>query len=248
MAAVEVDKNDKPRTAVKVIRCGELERKKKASQPLGETSREVRESRVSSTERGRRKHRIPGDEERSRSPSPSRGHGRRSGSRHRHKKSRQHSRSRTGSAHEEGEEEDEFRSPRRDRHRYDRRRSDISPDHNLRGRPRRRTRSPVKDDREYRKRSTPPSRSHSRSRSRGHRENRGNDVNRDERLVSPGFRRQRSFPNQYHRLDRRQDDRRQRGGRDEGRLGADDWGADGSESGIVYKGRGAMKYRERNRW
>jgi hypothetical protein len=41
------------------------------------------------------------------------------------------------------------------------------------------------------------------------------------------------------------------GGEMEGRLGGfdeDEWGgADGSQ-GIVYKGRGAMKYREKRRW
>jgi hypothetical protein len=46
-------------------------------------------------------------------------------------------------------------------------------------------------------------------------------------------------------------DRRGGGGEMEGRLGGfdeDEWGgADGSQ-GIVYKGRGAMKYREKRRW
>ena len=96
-----------------------------------------------------------------------------------------------------------------------------------------------------RRRSPPPSRPRSGSRSRG-------DGSRE---GSPRFRRRRSLPNQYRRYERMQQQRRPerwagggaRGGED-GRLGGfeEDW-EDGAGDGIVYKGRGAMKYREKRR-
>jgi len=228
MAKVQVDKEDRPLTDVLVSHCGELERKKKARQP------EIAEETVeTSTSRGRHKRRHSSS--RSRSPSPSRGHGRRSGSRHRHRH-RRHKRDASTSA---------SRSPTPPVR--DRRRSDANPDHTFRGRQRRRSQShdaaiesdEASEPKAHRKRSPPPSRPRSRDQDQ---------------------RRQRSLPNQYRREDRRMENSYGRlggggggGGDSYGRLGGgggDSWRAGGAgDSGVTYKGRGAMKYREqKKRW
>ncbi|TLD36367.1 Proline isomerase domain containing protein [Venturia nashicola] len=128
-----------------------------------------------------------------------------------------------------------------------RRRSDASPDHNLRGRIRQRSRSqsPIaerestNDDRERkrRKRSPPPSRPQSRSR-------------------STEYRRQRSLPNQYRdwrddgrsaRRDRNREGDRYRNDESSGRLGdGEDFDDFGTTGGVKYKGRGHMKFSERD--
>jgi hypothetical protein len=147
-----------------------------------------------------------------------------------------------GAGAEEEEEEAETRSERSASQSASRspppadkrRRSDTSADHTLRGRPRHAA------EREERKRSTPPSR----PRSKG---------------GSPGYRRQRSLPNQYARYERSHGRRRDEGvwrgdgyGGGEGRLGGydEEGGRDGGGGGegIVYKGRGAMKFKEKRRW
>ncbi|KAF1983329.1 cyclophilin-like protein [Aulographum hederae CBS 113979] len=182
--------------------------------------------------RPKRRHTSSPSPSRTRSSSPSRGHTRPSGSRHRtHHISKSQkstrpsspttSQDRTQSSHSRSSStssrrpRDENRSPKqlrfelRDggksagRGRGGRRRSEASPDHNLRGRLRRRSRSrsiagtreaieegdemvlvddEEEETRHVRKRSPPPSRGRSP-------EGKGNS--------SPLFRRQRSFPNQY---------------------------------------------------
>lgn len=231
MAKVDVDKNDKPLDDVLVSHCGELERKKKQHTNLAVPEKL---STATSTSRGRhtkRKSSTP-----NRSPSPSRGHGRESGSRHRHRH-RRHKRddsqpSKSGASSPEPVK--------------DRRRSDVLPDHNLRGRPKKRSRSrsrsPMAETSEdnnarthYRKRSPPPSRPRSRS---------------------PGHRRQRSLPNQYR--DWREEERLRKAEMDRegdrymedssGRLGGGGgWDNSGGGGEVKYKGRGAMKFRDQGR-
>lgn len=236
IAKVTVDKDDKPLQDVIISTCGELERKQKPAAPK-QAFQGSDTAMVSSTSRGRHKRRHSTSASRSRSPPPSRGHTRRSASRHRH---RHRTSQREGSYMSSGSTTPPARN---------RRRSDALPDHNLRGRLRQRSRSqsPITekesadDDRErkHRKRSPPPSRPQSRSR-------------------SPGHRRQRSLPNQYK--DWRDDgrsarrDRNREGDRysyrnddSSGRLGGggdfDDLDATG---GVKYKGRGHMKFSERD--
>lgn len=293
MASIPVDKSDRPTVDVLISHCGELERRTKlpgAPAPGGLV-------RNSTVERGRRKRRRSSANgstatSRSRSASPSRGHTRHSASRHRHHHRKHHRHSSSDSI-----------SPPANRGPGHRRRSDASPDHNLRGRPRLRSKSPRQrspiaeygengstDDRprtrdEYRerdghdirgprlhgrRRSPPPSRHDSP-------EQDGADDD------SAAHRRQRSLPNQYrggagredrwarngrggNRVDeealRREEWERERGRFDdwgsEGRLGGGgSWGDEGRlggggepavpGDGIIYKGRGSMKYRER-RW
>jgi peptidyl-prolyl isomerase G (cyclophilin G) len=241
IAKVKVDKQDKPLTHVLISNSGELERKKK-QHPTNKTAKDNEAAIASSTSRGRHKRRHSSSPSHSRSPSPSRGHTRRSASRHRHR----HRRSkRDGSQQTSGSATPPARG---------RRRSDASPDHNLRGRIRQRSRSqtPIQETgsadeesepRNNRRRSPPPSRPRSKVRSK-----------------SPGHRRQRSLPNQYK--DWRNEGRSTRNERDRdgdrfmnddatGRLGGggggggwDDLG--GGDGGVKYKGRGAMKYQERD--
>jgi peptidyl-prolyl isomerase G (cyclophilin G) len=235
MAKVQVDKDDKPMVDVIVSRCGELERKTKTATSLAVPGKD---HNASSTSRGRHKRRHSATPERS--PSPSRGHTRESGSRHRHRH-RRHRRDDSPSSESRKSitPPDSFAT---------RRRSEAAPDHNLRGRRRNRSRSPSKTPveetdevsppaREYRKRSSPPSRPRSKS---------------------PGYRRQRSLPNQYR--DWREEERIRRaelerdGDRymddSSGRLGGGGEWDDGGGDGVKYKGRGAMKYKEqqRRRW
>ncbi|KAF2763031.1 hypothetical protein EJ05DRAFT_447487 [Pseudovirgaria hyperparasitica] len=253
ISKVNVDDNDKPYTPVLISHCGELERRKK------QDPRPTEQPSHTTEERGREKRRRTSSP--SRSPSPSRAHK----SHHHHRKHRHtSSRSITPPA----------------KHAKDRRRSDATIDHNLRGRPRERSadrsRSPARDgtspvQRHQRKRSPSPSRP---------------------RSPSAEHRRQRSLPNQYNRHDRqsnydrhgrgrdegryrrrdedmpRQEERRWGSGRNrfadpgDGRLGGGGGGGGGSGGGggyddrrdtadgdgIVYKGRGSMKYREKGRW
>jgi hypothetical protein len=190
----------------------------------------------SSTSRGRHKRRHSDSASRSRSPSPSRGHTRRSASRHRHRQRRS---KREGSQATSGSTTPPARNQRR---------SHGSPDHNLRGRIRQRSRSqsPIQDresangdqeTRKHRRRSPPPSRPQSPTK-------------------SPGHRRQRSLPNQYKdwrddgRLGSRYRDRegdRYMNDDSSGRLGGggdfDDFGGSG---GVKYKGRGHMKFSDRD--
>jgi len=139
------------------------------------------------------------------------------------------------------------RSPLRDADEDVTGRRRVVADHTQRGRPMYTSRSPRE---EARKRSTSPSRP---------------------RSASPDYRRQRSLPNQYKRynegrevdqdemeerrlreveMERDRDRDRDRGNARAaaGRLGGFEDEDDGIEdSGIVYKGRGAMKFREKQR-
>jgi peptidyl-prolyl isomerase G (cyclophilin G) len=251
MTQVPVDDNDRPKLPVIISNCGELERRKK--NPIAHPSLKgstTEETPGTSPARGRRKRRHSSSPTPSRSPSPSRGHGRRSASRHRH--NHRHRRQRSDAAprsrsHSRAVEStsDSHTPPIQDA----RRRSDLSADHTLRGRPRR----AEPNEQGGRKRSPPPSRPRSKE---------------------TGYRRQRSLPNQYRRYERQhnhgEDDeeeqqlRRQeyerdggdRGRENHGRLGGgdgrlggyDDEEMENNSGGIVYKGRGAMKYREQKRW
>jgi peptidyl-prolyl isomerase G (cyclophilin G) len=232
MSKVDVDKEDMPLVDVVVSNCGELERKRRPGKALAVP---VKDGKEISTSRGRHHRRRTSTP--NRSPSPSRGHGRHSASRYRHHHRRHH--------------RDDSSSRSATPPTKDRRRSDASPDHNLRGRPRQRSRprsrSPILEDdsaspepKHYRKRSPPPSRPRSKS---------------------PGHRRQRSLPNQYNnnwkeeeRLKRSEHDRE--GDRymedSSGRLGGNgsEWDNMASGDGVKYKGRGAMKFRENRggRW
>jgi peptidyl-prolyl isomerase G (cyclophilin G) len=234
MAKVEVDKDDKPLVEVLVSHCGELERKKKTTTSLAVPAKD---HAAASTSRGRHKRRHSSTPERS--PSPSRGHTRESGSRHRHRH-RRHRRDDSSSA----VSRDSITPPAKAEHH--KRRSEGSPDHNLRGRPRNRSnsrsKSPIAEineasppPRQYRKRSSPPSRPRSKS---------------------PGYRRQRSLPNQYR--DWREEERlrvaelERDGDRyvedSSGRLGGGGGWDDPGGNGVKYKGRGAMKFKEHQRW
>lgn len=267
ISKVAVDKEDRPLTDVLVSHCGELERARKRG-PLDTLVQDDMKphSRQSTTSRGRhkRRHTDSQSRSRSRSRSPSRGHTRPSASRHRH--SHRHRRQRGPDGTPDAATAPSSRSPTR----QERRRSDAEVDHTQRGRPRQRHRSgsPVnEDDGRMRKRSTEPSRRTS---------------------PSPGYRRQRSLPNQYEphqerqrardeaaeqdrmalmewegsgpRYDNRGARNRRREGeyQDNGRLGAyqssggrlgghDDYGGQQEPvgEGIIYKGRGAMKFKEK---
>jgi len=259
ISKADVDKDDKPLKPILIAHCGELERRRSSKKLKDDYGLEDALPAAASTSRGRRKRRRSGSP--SRSPSPSRGHTRRSGSRHRrphrkHRYTRDRSSSRDSSRRPRREEEEEEQKGRR-------RRSDASPDHNLRGRMRRRSQAHSVVDEEVdgstgeegrrggRKRGQPPSRQSPVEGGGG----------------SPVFRRRRSLPNQYgerggERGSEREYDRHREGkagserlgGGDEGRLGGGggggdaDWDGDGGGDGIVYKGRGSMKFREQRRW
>jgi peptidyl-prolyl isomerase G (cyclophilin G) len=261
VSKVQVDKDDRPLTDVLVSSCGELERQKKRGAIDNVQDDDMKSlSRQSTTSRGRHKRRHSDSQSRSRSNSPSRGHTRRSASRHRHNHRHRRQRANQDAKVDGTDTHSSSRSPTP--HKRDRRRSDAEVDHTLRGRPRQRSRSgsPIEEDPRARKRSPEPSRP---------------------RSPSPGYRRQRSLPNQYkphqqrnqayddaeeERIarmewerdggDRRYDNRgnkgRLGGGYEDGggRLGGfEDWGGqEESGDGIIYKGRGAMKFREKKKW
>ncbi|KIW06165.1 hypothetical protein, variant [Verruconis gallopava] len=226
MAKVPVDKEDRPLTDVIVAHCGELEYRRKPVAKIVSMNQDNHRATVSSTSRGRHKRRHSSSRSRSRSPSPSRGHGRRSGSRHRHRH-RRHKRDDTMSR---------SRSPTPPIR--VRRRSDASPDHTFRGRERRRSgsRTPIRESdggspeperKSNRKRSSPPSRPWS--------------CNSVPGREGEEQRRQRSLPNQYRKEDVRIGEMQNRqlekvGGN--AREGS-------SVEGVVYRGRGLMKYHER---
>ncbi|OCK81907.1 hypothetical protein K432DRAFT_424588 [Lepidopterella palustris CBS 459.81] len=236
MAKVTTNGDDRPTVDVVIAHCGEIKQHKSTKlQPS---------SLQPSEERGRRNQRCSRSKSLSRSQSPSRGHTRPSASRHRHHH-RNHHRTSSSSSH----------SPPKKKNR---RRSDAELDHNLRGRPRRRsrerTRSPILESvsppRNRRKRSQPPSR-----------ERRKKDGREDEKR-SPEGRRGRSLPNQYYdddleRYEWWRDDKwterryKERDG-EEG-LRREEWRGDGGDGrggagdGVAYKGRGVNKFKERMR-
>lgn len=249
MSKVDVDSDDKPHTAVLVTHCGELERRKKPQSVRGTNSHSTSEERGRGTRR-------PSD---SRSPSQDR----------RRRSDRNTRRSSSDSI---------TPPPARKKHRT---RSDATIDHNLRGRPRERSTDrsrsplPLRTDgspvhKHRRARSPPPSRPRSKSRSRspdvrrqtglsdqhGRRDHRGYHDRREWGGGQRDYRRR--DEDELRKVERRREGNRGRYREsNDGRLGGgafDEYGDEGGD-GIVYKGRGSMKYREqqhrdqqRRRW
>jgi len=246
IAKVDVDKNDKPKDSVLIARSGELERKRKALTVSGEAV-----SEADTRNRGRDDNHKPRGERRKRRDSDNtvdetlRGRPL--------TRSESLSKSRSRSLAKEGSLS---RSPPR---KHKRRRSP-SPSRGLEEQEEERNR---KDDEERRRRrSLPnqyaPDKDHRRDRSRG----RDRENDRDRNHYDRDGERDRGRPRDWDRPDRgdgyqgrryqgdRYDGRRDRYREDNsGRLGGGGFGDSEppNDSGIKFKGRGSMKYREPDR-
>jgi peptidyl-prolyl isomerase G (cyclophilin G) len=297
MASVEVDDDDKPKVPVVISHCGELERRSKRPPATDRTMSKADHAEDSEDRRGRGKRRHSDE------PAESTQEGEKSRRTHRHHDHRRHRDSRSRSPRPRDGSKDRHRHRHRhqhyrDREEYkakdskydaDRRRSDFSIDHTLRGRSRRRSETPdgKKADKHNGHNGTeaapddPSKERHSRRHHRSPSPSRAGRLPEDG-PEEPTLRRRRSLPNQYEELekkerrrgkDRGHDDRYSRGrlrDGEEDRLRAEEWEREGArdryddagdESGrlgggwdepddgaIKYKGRGAMRYREKRRW
>ncbi|GAB7339932.1 hypothetical protein MBLNU457_6453t1 [Dothideomycetes sp. NU457] len=243
IAKVDVDKNDRPRDSVLIARCGELERKKKAPAVSSEAV-----SEANTRNRGRDDHNKPRGERRKRRDSDNTVDETLRGRPLTRSESRSESRSRSPAR-----QKSLSRTPPR---KHKRRRSP-SPS---RGREEE-ERDRRDDEARRRRRSLPnqyaPDKDQRRDRSRG----RDSERDRNRNKYDRDGERDRDRPRDWDRPDRgdgyqgrryqgdRYDGRRDRYREDNsGRLGGGFGDAEPSnDSGIKFKGRGSMKYREPDR-